>query len=198
MAGRAKQTRKRHDETELRDPAWERQRWETAGGYDRFRLYRDLGATRSIARVARGAGVSDDAMGDMSAANLWVERARRYDAYLDALGRSATEDAVREQATENARRVAAMQQEEWEIWQLAKDGITSLIGQAIAGEPKAGGAAAQLLREANRVARMATGQPTEGSRPKADEQGREADIDAFLDNLAGGAPADSAREIVRK
>lgn len=202
----------RHDETELVDPAWERQRWETPPAYERFRAYRDLGATRTLARVAEVFGVAEDTVHRQSRKYVWVERANRWDAHLDTLGRGVTESATREAAALNAQRVAEMKEAEWRIWEAVQSGVLNLIEQAkgftitdkatgqktyVAGDPKAGGAAAQLIREGSRVARMATGQPTEGSRPKPDETGREADLDAFLDGLSGGhAPDDVPVEAV--
>ena len=193
-------TRRDHDLTELADPAWERQKWETELGYQRFRLYRDLSLTRSLGRVAGAAKVSIKAITDMSVSNLWPERARRYDAFLDTIGRQVTESAVRAAAGENTKRIGEMQQTEWDIWNEAKTTVLSLLQAArgfmlthkdgteeyVPGDPRAASAAAQVLREADRVARMATGQPTEGSRPKPDEVGRESDLDAFLDQLSGG------------
>jgi hypothetical protein len=194
------------DATELREPAWERQPWETALSYQRFRLYRDLSATRSVARVAREAGVSESHANDTAKRNLWTERCRRYDAFLDTRHLAVTEQAVRDAAAENARRVGDMQQTEWEIWEAAKETVLDLLRTArgraetvhtddgertiwVDADPRAAGQAAQLLREADRVARMATGQPTEGMRPKPDEAGRESDLDAFLKELEGDAGA---------
>lgn len=176
---------RKHDPSELVDPAWEKQPWESMTAYNRFRLYRDM-PKRSQQAVAAHFGTSDDNIHKIANRNLWAERAERFDAHLDTLGLAMTERQVQNDAAKTAARAAEIAESEWEVWQAAKPAILSLLNQAAGGDPKAAGGAAQLIREADRMVRVAAGLPTEGRRPKDGEgDGRQADLDAFLESLVG-------------
>jgi hypothetical protein len=178
-----------HDRSELVDPLWERQPWETRKAYERFRAFRDM-PNRELAKVATMFGVSADYIRTISPKNLWVERADAWDAHLDRIGIKTTEASVKHAAATTAQKIADLTAAEWEIWDAAKGRIVALLAS---GDPKDAQAAAQLIREANKVARLSTGMPTEGVKPgSGQDESRSSDLDAFLDSLVasdGGRPA---------
>ena len=57
----------------------ERQPWETAKAYEAFKIYLDMGASRSTRKVAQKLGKSGALISRWSSENSWLERARRYD-----------------------------------------------------------------------------------------------------------------------
>lgn len=74
-----------------RDP-WEKQPWESFKAFAAFALYRDLGVTRSLVKVAEAVGKNVTLIGRWSKLYRWVERAERYDVYLDRRRREQAED----------------------------------------------------------------------------------------------------------
>jgi IS30 family transposase len=62
---------------------WERQRGESQKSYEAFSIYRDMGATRSIQKVAQKLTKSDALLRRWSSKWNWVERAKEYDAEID-------------------------------------------------------------------------------------------------------------------
>jgi Phage terminase small subunit len=63
--------------------AWERQKGESRKAYEAFRIYRDMGATRSLAKVAEKLGKSKTLIERWSRRDNWVERCRQYDEYME-------------------------------------------------------------------------------------------------------------------
>jgi hypothetical protein len=63
--------------------AWERQKGESRKAYEAFRVYRDMGAARSLAKVAEKLGKSTTLLSRWSAKHDWVERCRKYDEYME-------------------------------------------------------------------------------------------------------------------
>lgn len=72
---------------------WEQQPGEGAKAFEAFAIYRDMGAERSVRKVARQLNKSLTLIGKWSSAYGWPERARAYDRDLD---RRARDQAVRE------------------------------------------------------------------------------------------------------
>lgn len=65
------------------DEPWDQQPDESAPAFEAFRTYRDMGATRSTAKVARELGKSKALIDRWSSANSWGIRVSAYDKFLD-------------------------------------------------------------------------------------------------------------------
>jgi hypothetical protein len=70
---------------------FEQQTDESPQAFAAFVVYRDMGADRSLVHVSRIHNKSIATLGKWSTKHNWVERARSYDAALDARARQATE-----------------------------------------------------------------------------------------------------------
>lgn len=147
---------------QLRDPAWERQPLEGEKQYTQFRVFRDMPA-RSKRAVAKHFGVSERTVAETARAKLWDERAQRYDSHLEALALAITERTVRNDAAENQRRIREVVEEEYQLWHAAMAKVRELLAEP--PDPRtAHQAAANLLREAHRMGRLAVGLHTEGGK----------------------------------
>jgi hypothetical protein len=86
-------------------PFWERQPSETGRGFEAFRIYRDLGPTRSLSRAA-GAFYTAEVpkphqirqLKEWSRRNMWVARAEAWDAEQQRMN-----ELKRQEAAEDAR-----------------------------------------------------------------------------------------------
>lgn len=89
---------------EPRQP-WERQPGESAKAFDQFVIYRELGPSRSIAKVGRAGGKAGATshLEDLSAKHDWPKRAAGWDAALDIERQEAEREAVREMAERQAK-----------------------------------------------------------------------------------------------
>jgi len=173
---------------ELRDPAWERQTLEGEKQYTQFRVFRDM-PNRQKRAVARHFGVSERTIAETAKNKLWDERAQRYDAHLEAVALAVTERNVRSDAAENQRRIKEVIEEEYKLWGEAMKKVRELLSMP-ADERTAVQSAANLLREAHRMGRLAVGLHTEGGKAEASsDKTRDSDLEAFLDSLAGGDTA---------
>ncbi|TBR59390.1 hypothetical protein B4U84_00090 [Westiellopsis prolifica IICB1] len=109
-------------------PIWERQENETPKRWKAFQVYRDMGADRSLAKVAIALGKPPGYKRPLeywATQHNWVERCREYDLYLDRLNRSFREtekrmeyasrtEAYREESERiGAAMVATMKVENW-------------------------------------------------------------------------------------
>ena len=64
---------------------WERQENESAKAYEAFSIYRDMGASRSLAKVGQEVCKSKKMMEKWSKAHNWVERAEQWDREQDRI-----------------------------------------------------------------------------------------------------------------
>lgn len=62
---------------------WDQQPKETNKAYERFRLYRDMGAGRSLRKLAKELGLDLSSIAEMSSRYRWQERVSAFDAYID-------------------------------------------------------------------------------------------------------------------
>jgi hypothetical protein len=84
------------------DP-WERQSGESPQAFEAFAVYRDLGASRSVAKVARELGKSTTLLFRWSKHYTWVMRATAYDREQDRLFLAEQRQARRDIARRHAR-----------------------------------------------------------------------------------------------
>lgn len=76
--------------------AWEKQPEESIRAFDAFRTYRDMGAERSLAKVAQKLNKSKTIVARWCGKYNWVERVIEYDKNLDSTNIEATEKAIKQ------------------------------------------------------------------------------------------------------
>lgn len=87
---------------------WERQKSESAKAYEAFSLYRDMGASRSIAKVAEKLQKSNQLLGRWSRNNKWVDRVAAWDAEQDRIARQAQTAEIKRMRKRHADLATAM------------------------------------------------------------------------------------------
>lgn len=88
---------------------WERLRGESAPAFQAFALYRDMGADRSLAKVAKELGKSATLIERWSARDAWVTRVDAWDVEQDRLWRAQQLASRREVGKRHLRIANAMQ-----------------------------------------------------------------------------------------
>lgn len=96
------------DNATLRHPLWERQYGETRQAFAAFATYRDMGATRSCARVSEELGKSTTLITRWSARWQWVARTDAWDAEQDQIAREQAAKAIHDMHKRHAQIAAAM------------------------------------------------------------------------------------------
>lgn len=87
---------------------WERQKSESAKAYEAFCEYRNMGASRSISKVAERLGKSNQLMSRWSRNNEWVKRCAAWDAEQDRIARLAQTDEIKRMRKRHADLASAM------------------------------------------------------------------------------------------
>jgi hypothetical protein len=88
---------------------WERVTHEPAMAWESFRLYRDMGLTRSTNRVAEQRGVASSTIYTYSARWGWVVRAAAWDAEQDRLDTLWLQEERRKAVTRHVRQAQTLQ-----------------------------------------------------------------------------------------
>lgn len=101
------------------DP-WERQPDETDPAFEAFKRYRDMGATRSTAKVGRDLGKSKNVIDGWCKRHSWVVRVRGYDAHVDREWLKEQRQLRRKAAQRNAS-VAALAMQKFGQYVMALD-----------------------------------------------------------------------------
>jgi hypothetical protein len=91
-------------------PRWERQPGEGTRAHAAFAAYRDMGATRSLAKVAKTLGKSRALVERWSSAWDWVARAGAYDDFLDETKRAKAARLVEEMVERQLAQMLLIQQ----------------------------------------------------------------------------------------
>ncbi|MFE9690835.1 hypothetical protein [Micromonospora sp. NPDC005806] len=89
--------------------AWDRQRSEPEKAYGYFALYRDLGRTRTVAKVAEQVNKSRDYLHKLATRWKWVQRASAWDREEDRLYAEGLAEQRRDMARRHARIASALQ-----------------------------------------------------------------------------------------
>ncbi|KRC53936.1 MULTISPECIES: hypothetical protein [unclassified Nocardioides] len=143
---------------------WDRQPGESNPAWEAFKAYRDIGLSRSTAKVQQSIGKSKRLIDGWSSQHAWVLRARAWDAEQDRLWQTELRDARRELAKRNVNVARA---------------LLTVGGKGLAEIAAAPGA----LRP-NEVARLVEASARIQQLLPADEVGRSAlDDDIDLDEL---------------
>ncbi|OJF13314.1 hypothetical protein [Couchioplanes caeruleus] len=88
---------------------WDRHKREPEAAYAYFAVYRDLGRTRTVAKVATEVNKSRDYLHKIAAAWRWVQRAQAFDREQDRMYGEALAERRREMAERHARLASALQ-----------------------------------------------------------------------------------------
>jgi len=86
---------------ERENPQWERVSGETQKAFEAFCIYRDMGASRSLRKVADQLGKSSRLIKKWSSLNGWVKRTTAYDDYMDRKARGVVEGKLEDINTEH-------------------------------------------------------------------------------------------------
>lgn len=89
--------------------AWDRQKREPETAYSYFAVYRDLGRTRTVAKVADQVNKSRDYLHKIAASWRWVQRAQAFDREQDRVYSEALTERRRDMAERHARLASALQ-----------------------------------------------------------------------------------------
>lgn len=138
--------------------AWEKLPKESWKAFEAFALYRDLGVTRSIAKVAKLLGKSESLLGRWSANHRWGDRVSAYETRLARMRLDADESEVeqmrrRELAMSGLAAAIAMRRLSGDS---ERPDVTPLHPNQL--EP---GDVARFMETSVRIGRLATGQPTD-------------------------------------
>lgn len=101
---------------------------ETAKAYAAFVIYRDLGSERSLQETAQKLAKNLTTIKQWSALHNWVDRARSYDAALDARARAATENEVIERRRRMLEKHARQADELGQAAQMILDEFKDRVG----------------------------------------------------------------------
>ena len=113
-----KRTTRKTSQPAAPDEPWDQQPTESAPAWEAFVTYRDMGLTRSTAKVARELGKSKTLIDRWSGANSWQIRVSAYDKFLDREWQQEVKERKRKAARRNADMAAQ-----------AMDLVASRIGQ---------------------------------------------------------------------
>lgn len=89
---------------------WEKQKGESRQAFEAFSTYRDMGAARSLTKVAKKLNKSVTILGRWSGRWNWVERASAWDLELDRQNREAQIEAIKEMSERHTREAMLFQQ----------------------------------------------------------------------------------------
>ena len=88
---------------ELGRAAWERRPRESSASYERFRVFRDLGPSRSLVRAAEVLGIAPKNLRDPSRRWEWSPRAVAWDDHLAMVADAERLDAIRQMHRNHSR-----------------------------------------------------------------------------------------------
>lgn len=128
---------------------WQRREKETTVAFEAFVCYRDMGANRSLAKVAEKLGKSETLMQRWSGQHEWVNRAADFDGHLDEEVVDAQEKARREMAERHAK-----------LAQAALTRVAQRLGDLDPEDLKPGDIA-RILEVATKLERLSRGEPSE-------------------------------------
>jgi hypothetical protein len=107
--------------------AWERQEPESARAYEAFCHYRDLGPSRSLAKVGQELGKSVGLMERWSSEHDWVARVRALEARDQMLMREAVQEHVRGNAEDHAKRESKLREKALEVRERAMEKALTML-----------------------------------------------------------------------
>ncbi|MGW4073791.1 hypothetical protein ACWELB_09775 [Streptomyces asiaticus] len=163
---------------------WERQSGESAQAFEAFAAYRDLGAARSVAKVAGELGKSRTLLFRWSRQYAWVMRATAYDREQDRVFLAEQRQARRDVARRHAK--------------IAQAVLGKAVARLQALDPREL-SVSELLRYfqvASEIERRAVGEDPAGAGTGVDEQG--TDVAALTDEERRARMDQLRRELERR
>ncbi|MEH1014657.1 hypothetical protein V6U90_16285 [Micromonospora sp. CPCC 206060] len=160
---------------------WDRQYREPERAYSYFALYRDLGRTRTVAKVATEVNKSRDYLHKLATRWRWVQRAQTFDREQDRLYAEGLAERRRDMADRHARIASALQ--------------AKLVArlQSLDTAKLSPGDIARWLEVATRVERLALGLPDSTTAHTGPDGGP---IRAEVDQMSEQQRADFFRALV--
>jgi hypothetical protein len=146
-----------------RSKPWLQQKGERARAFAAARIYFELGADRSLTKVAQKSGKDRALIARWSERWRWVARARDYDKRMTRIAQQALEKAVAEEATLWVRRQAEIRDREWRCADLMQNLGEQALTDAVKFRDQTHytvGEALSLLKRASELGRLAAGMPT--------------------------------------
>jgi hypothetical protein len=143
---------------------WERRKGETGPAWEAFLTYREMGLSRSAAKVAKALGKSATLMNRWSSAHGWVERAAAWDTHLDQRATAAQVQEIENMKARHVRLAEAVQK-------LTAAEIDKMIAasEADPGKPTLLPKDVRLLlKEGTTLERVSRGEPGEIVQHKGD------------------------------
>src|SRR5437762_9550358 len=137
--------------------SWDRQMGESSKAYSHFRIYRDMGVSRSLRHMAGLPGCTSvrRQLNRWSSRWRWVERCSQYDDHLEYQARLEQEKERKDMVKRHAK-IAVLGQN------LVVKGMEQLIAEIEDGSRRATPSdLSRLLEVAVRVERLSRGEPTE-------------------------------------
>jgi len=106
---------------------WERQENESARAYEGFCAYRDMGPSRSLAKVGRLLGKSRALIERWSAEHEWVDRVKALEARDAMVARDAVQKYLQDKAQDLASRQAALLEGALELGEKALEQARAML-----------------------------------------------------------------------
>lgn len=158
-----------------RKPAWNKRTNESAKAFAAFKAYRDLGPDRSLKAVGRGLGKSKVMMEKWSRRFEWVARVADWDADQEEKSRKAKDAAMKAESEKWAARQIAVREQDWQMAEQLRERARAILEYPIAKKTTVDGgatvhihpqkfslgSAAKMIEVSSKLARLASGAPTE-------------------------------------
>ncbi len=155
--------------------AWDQQPGESHKAFTAFKLYLDQGDKRSLKAVGRKLGKSTVVIERWSVRWHWQDRLRAWIAHVQEVEAAALEDRARKEAAGWARREQEFRERRWAIGAALLGKADAMLQFPVATTKTADGRtivqpgdwnfghAARLAEVGDKLAALATGQPTEST-----------------------------------
>jgi hypothetical protein len=156
-------------------PAWHKRINESAKAHAAFKAYCELGPSRSLRALGQKLGKSVALYEQWSARFEWVARVAAWDEHQEEIDRKAKEAAMKAEAEKWARRQAAVRENDWALAEALRKKAEAMLDYPIAKKTTTDGgatvhihpqkfslgSAARMIEVASKLARLASGAPTE-------------------------------------
>lgn len=144
---------KKKDPAEIAPELWERQPGETARAFEAFVVYRDMGASRSIRKVAQNLNKAVTTLAEQSSKYEWVKRVAAWDAEQDRINRIEMLDDMAKTRKKQRDQARKMQEKGMELLENIRLGdaklseIVSLLKAGMEQERIAIGDVGEVIEE---------------------------------------------------
>jgi hypothetical protein len=142
---------------------WEQQPKETERAFEAFKLYLDMGPSRTHARVGKLLGKNVVVLERWASHYGWADRIRAKAVYLAKLEREATAGVVKVKAAEWLARQQGLREREWSVQERCIDAAEEALRRFLSDPERKSSLAeiARILDTASKLGRLASGMPTD-------------------------------------